>query len=76
MNDERRGKLREIHATLARLELDVERILDKETDCIDNYPESLQSTERFEKMEYAAEQLEMAIDSICDAKSCIYMAIG
>ena len=53
----------------------VERVCDKEQDCGDNYPENLQSTERFEKMEDALDSLNDALEKIDDAKSHIQSAI-
>lgn len=45
--------------------------LDEEQDCLDNVPESLQDTDRYEKMELAVEKLEEAIESIDEAKESI-----
>jgi hypothetical protein len=53
----------------------VEMVCDKEQDCVDNYPENLQSTERFEKMEDALDSLNDALEKIDDAKSHIQSAI-
>lgn len=53
----------------------VDAVCDKEQDCVDNYPENLQSTERFERMEDAVESLNEALEKIDDAKGCIQAAI-
>ena len=50
MDDRRRGQLRDALNMLSNAASVVERVCDKEQDCVDNYPENLQSTERFEKM--------------------------
>jgi len=49
----------------------VEVICDKEEDCIDNYPENLQGTERYEKMEDAVDNLNEALEKIGEAEECI-----
>lgn len=43
---------------------------------MDNYPENLQSTERFERMEAAVDSLNDALEKIEDAKGYIEAAIG
>lgn len=43
---------------------------------MDNYPENLQSTERFERMETAVDSLNDALEKIDDAKGYIESAIG
>ncbi|WP_304432874.1 hypothetical protein [Acutalibacter muris] len=53
----------------------VDTVCDKEQDCVDNYPENLQGTERFERMEDAVDNLNEALEKIDDAKSCIQAAI-
>ena len=53
----------------------VETVCDKEQDCVDNYPENLQSTERFEHMEAAVDSLNDALEKIDDAKGHIQSAI-
>lgn len=42
----------------------IERARDQEEDCIDNIPESLQDTERYEQMENAASNLSEALEHI------------
>lgn len=53
----------------------VDSVCDKEQDCMDNYPENLQGTERFERMEDAVDSLNDALEKIDDAKSSIESAI-
>ena len=54
----------------------VESVCDDEQDALDNYPENLQGTERFEYMEAAVDSLNDALEKIDDAKGCIESAIG
>lgn len=75
MDDRRRGQLRDALNMLSNAAFVVERVCDKEQDCVDNYPENLQSTERFEKMEDALDSLNDALEKIDDAKSHIQSAI-
>ena len=70
MDDRRRGQLRDALNMLSNAASVVERVCDKEQDCVDNYPENLQSTERFEK-----DSLNDALEKIDDAKSHIQSAI-
>jgi len=62
-----------IFATNARI---ADSVCDKEQDCIDNYPENLQGTERYEQMEAAVDSLNDALEKIDDAKGHIESAIG
>lgn len=75
MDDRRRGQLRDVLSMLSNAASVVEMVCDKEQDCVDNYPENLQSTERFEKMEDALDNLNDALEKIDDAKSYIQSAI-
>lgn len=54
----------------------VDSVCDKEQDCMDNYPENLQGTDRFERMESAVDSLNDAMEKIDDAKGYIESAIG
>jgi hypothetical protein len=75
VDDRRRGQLRDALNMLSNAASVVEMVCDKEQDCVDNYPENLQSTERFEKMEDALDSLNDALEKIDDAKSHIQSAI-
>ena len=46
----------------------VQAACDKESDCVDNYPENLQSTGQFERMEDAADNLNEALEKLDEAK--------
>lgn len=76
MDDKRRGRLRDALRMLSNAAFIVETVCDKEQDCVDNYPENLQSTERFEHMEAAVDSLNDALEKIDDAKGHIESAIG
>ena len=76
MDDKRRGRLRDALRMLSNAASIVETVCDKEQDCVDNYPENLQSTERFEHMEAAVDSLNNALEKIDDAKGHIESAIG
>lgn len=75
MDERRRGQLREVLTMLTGASSIVERVCDREQDCIDNYPENLQGTERFERMEDALDRLNEALEKIDDAKDHIQLAI-
>lgn len=75
MDNKRRSSLKEAIQLLTRVSTMVDTVCDKEQDCVDNYPENLQSTERFERMEDAVENLNEALEKIDDAKSCIQAAM-
>ena len=75
MDAKRRGQLRDVLNLLSSAAFVVEQVCDKEQDCVDNYPENLQSTERFEKMEDALDSLNDALEKIDDAKNCIWSAV-
>ena len=76
LNEVRRNKLREVLRILTGAESAVEHVCDKETDCLDNYPENLQSTNRYERMEDAVDNLNDALEKIGEAKEHIQYAIG
>lgn len=76
MDDKRRGRLRDALRMLSNAASIVETVCDKEQDCVDNYPENLQSTDRFEYMEAAVDSLNDALEKIDDAKGHIESAIG
>ena len=71
MNNKRRDLLKLAVQLLERASGYVSQALDAEQDCLDNMPENLQSSERYEKMEAAIDSLEAAIESIDSAKESI-----
>lgn len=76
MNNKKRESLKEAVAMLDRTTLMVETVCNKEQDCVDNFPENLQCSERVEKMEYAIDNLNDAIEKIEDAKDLIRHVIN
>lgn len=76
MNRQRRVRLQEAVRYLSKAETIVDAVCGEEEDSMDNVPESLQCSERFELMEEAIDNLNDAIDSIGEAKMKIETAIG
>ena len=75
MNNERRDKLRGAMRKLTEVQSIVEVVCDKEEDCLDNYPENRQSTERYEQTEDAVDNLNDALEKLEEAKEHIEAAI-
>lgn len=75
MDDRRRSRLREAIGMLSNVTTAVESVCDREQDCMDNYPENLQNTERFERMEDAVDNLNDALEKLEEAKEHIEAAI-
>lgn len=75
MDAKRRERLKGALNMLSNAAIIVEAVCEKEEDCLDNYPENLQGTERYEKMEDAAERLNDALESIETAKSSVESAM-
>ena len=69
INKKRRESLRAAHSLLERAYNIVTFAKDEEENAIDNVPENLQSSDRYEQMEDAAELLS-------DAEDCIETAIN
>lgn len=76
MDNKRRSRLREAVSMLASAASVVEAVCDKEQDCMDNYPENLQYTERFERTEMAVDNLNDALEKLEEAKEHIQTAIS
>lgn len=64
MNNKRRALLKKAIIYLDLAEDCVSRATDGEQDCLDNMPENLQYSDRYEKMESAVSSLEAALESI------------
>lgn len=75
MDNAKRKTLREAIRSLEEVRRAVEAVFDKESDCMDNYPENLQSTDAYDKMETAVDSLGDALERIDDACECIRAAI-
>ena len=76
MNEKRRQRLRGVLRMLSDAEAIVSAASDQESDALDNYPENLQGSERYERTEDAAENLDEALDRIGEARDLIQSAIG
>lgn len=64
MNGKKRGQLREARALLLQAANIVSQVLDDEQYCLDNIPENLQSSEKYEHMETTISKLEDAVENI------------
>ena len=71
MNKRRRALLESANNLLGQAEAIVQRVADQESDSMDNVPEGLQSSDQYEKMEQALENLESALEYIGDARKCL-----
>lgn len=76
MNESRRARLRGAISKLSDVQAVVQSVCDQEEDCVDNMPENLQGTERFERMEDAVDHLSEALEKLDEAKDHIQAAIG
>lgn len=76
MNKMRRDLLVAARPLLDRAASIIEQVAEQESDCMDNIPENLQSSERYEKMEKAVENLEAALEHIVNAQDCLDEAIS
>ena len=70
-NKQRRELLKSAIVYLDRVSDLISRACDQEQDCLDNMPENLQMSDRYEQMESAIECLEDAVSHIDDARSKI-----
>lgn len=75
MDNKRRSRLRKAIGMLSNVTTTVESVCDEEQDCMDNYPENLQGSERFERMEDAVDNLNDALEKLEEAKEHIEAAI-
>jgi len=71
MNKAKRASLKEAIILLDRTIGIIQSVKEDEQDCLDNLPENLQNSERYENMENAVDSLEDAIDKIDEAKDNI-----
>ena len=76
MNEARRDRLRAAVKKLSDVHSIVETVCDKEEDCLDNYPENLQNSDRFERTETAVDSLNDALERLEEATECIQTAIS
>lgn len=76
MNKARRKAIREAISQLEELKYKVEAIHDEEQESLDNIPESLQGTERYEESEAAVSSLDEAMSNIEEAINYLEEAEG
>lgn len=71
MNNKRRKLLSQARGALDVADEIISRIIDEEQDCLDNIPENLQMSDRYESMEAAVDCLEDARCNIDEARNRI-----
>ena len=76
MNDRRRKRLSEASALLSRASNIISDVLDEEQDCLDNMPENLQYSDRYESMEAAVDRLNDALSELDSAENSLLEARG
>ena len=76
MNKKRRELLKSARPFLTQAASIIERAAEQESDCLDNMPENLQDTDRYEKMEKAVANLEAALEHIENAQDYLSEAIA
>lgn len=71
MNNQKRKSLEVAVDLLNRASEIVSVVLDDELDSLENMPENLQASEKYERMEEAVDKLDEAIEQIDRAQDCI-----
>ena len=71
MNSKKRDKLKTAQRIIQDAAAIVSEIIDKEQDSLDNYPENLQASDGYEKIEDAISNLEEAINDLESAEECL-----
>ena len=74
MDKKRRGKLKETLRALSEIIVVIEQMLDKEQECLDNTPENLENSERYERMEDVIDCLQETLEKLEEAKTSILNA--
>lgn len=69
MTEKEKEKLGKALKTLNDAASIIEAAYDNEQDCMDNYPENMQGTEKYERMEEAVDVLYDASEQIDDLKT-------
>ena len=67
MNQKRRSEIAVAIANIQSAKSDVESILLDEQTCLDNMPENLEGSERYENIENAVDRLDEAVDALQEA---------
>ena len=76
MNNKRRELLKGAVGLLEKASGIVSMALDEEQDCLDNMPENLSDSERYQKMEAAIDLLDDVVGQIDNVQECILEACG
>ncbi len=71
MNNRKRDLLKKAKGFLNNASDIISRVLEEEEDCLDNMPENLQASEKYERMEDAISKLESAVEHIDNAQEDI-----
>ena len=71
MNNQKREKLKLARDYLSKASDIVSSVLDDEQDCLDNMPDNLQYSDRYERMEAAISKLEDGLNNIEAAEECL-----
>lgn len=71
MNNQKREKLKLARGYLSKAANIVSDVIDDEQDCLDNMPDNLQYSDRYERMEAAISKLEDGLNSIEAAEECL-----
>lgn len=71
MNNQKREKLKLARSYLSKASDIISNVLDDEQDCLDNMPENLQYSDRYERMEAAVNKLEDGLNNIEAAEECL-----
>lgn len=75
MNKRRRARLTDAVKHLDAAAEIISNVADEEQDSMDNMPENLQGSERYEASEEAVDNLNDALDGISDVKESVNSAI-
>ncbi len=76
MNKQKREQLKKAKILLTNATEIVSAVLDDERDCLDNMPDNLMYSDRYEAMETAVDRLEVAVSSMEEANECLDEAAG
>lgn len=71
MNNQKREKLKLARSYLSKASDIISNVFDDEQDCLDNMPENLQYSDRYERMEAAVNKLEDGLNNIEAAEECL-----
>ena len=76
MNDKRRKRLSEASSLLSRVSDIISDVMYEEQDCLNNMPENLQYSDRYESMEAAVDRLNDALSELASVEDSLSEARG